>query len=85
MIKQYLCLADEPIKAIDAALNSRAGLDFLIERAKATVEIKEEYALPFKKVLAHKVLPLDCEKCARMYQDRIVPFLEDCRKELEKN
>lgn len=76
---------NEPIKAIDAALNSRAGLEFLIERVKATVEIKEEYALPFKKALAHKVLPLDCEKCARMYQDSIVPFLEDCRKELANN
>ena len=85
LIKLYLSQTNEPIKAIDTALNSRAGLEFLIERAKATVEIKEEYALPFKKALAHKVLPLDCEKCARMYQDSIVPFLEDCRKELEKN
>ena len=85
LIKLYLSQTNEPIKAIDTALNSRAGLEFLIEKAKASVEIKAEYALPFKKALAHKVLPLDCEKCARMYQDRIVPFLEDCRKELEKN
>ena len=37
LIKQYLCLIDEPIKAIDTALNSRAGLEFLIEKAKASV------------------------------------------------
>lgn len=85
LIKQYLCLIDEPIKAIDAALNSRAGLEFLIEKAKASVEIKDEYSHDIKKALAHIVLPLDCEKCARIYQDRLVPFLEDCRKELEKN
>ena len=85
LIKQYLCLTDEPIKAIDAALNSRAGLEFLIEKAKASVAIKDEYSHDIKKALAHIVLPLDCEKCARIYQDRLVPFLEDCRKELEKN
>ena len=85
LIKQYLCLIDEPIKAIDTALNSRAGLEFLIEKAKASVEIKDEYSHDIKKALAHIVLPLDCEMCARIYQDRLVPFLEDCRKELEKN
>ena len=85
LIKQYLCLTDEPIKAIDTALNSRAGLEFLIEKAKASVAIKDEYSHDIKKALAHIVLPLDCEKCARIYQDRLVPFLEDCRKELEKN
>ena len=85
LIKQYLCLTDEPIKAIDTALSSRAGLEFLIEKAKASVAIKDEYSHDIKKALAHIVLPLDCEKCARIYQDRLVPFLEDCRKELEKN
>ena len=85
LIKQYLCLTDEPIKAIDAALSSRAGLEFLIERAKAAVEIKDEYPHDFKKALAHQILPLDCEKCARLYQDRLMPFLEDCRKELANN
>lgn len=85
MIKLYLSQTNEPIKAIDAALNSRAGLEFLIEKAKASVEIKDEYSHDIKKALAHIVLPLDCEKCARIYQDRLVPFLEDCRKELEKN
>ena len=85
LIKHYLCMTDEPIRAIDAALSSRAGLEFLIEKAKAFVEIKDEYSHDLKKALAHIVLPLDCEKCARIYQDRLVPFLEDCRKELEKN
>lgn len=85
LIKLYLSQTNEPIKAIDAALNSRAGLEFLIEKAKAFVEIKDEYSHDIKKALAHIVLPLDCEKCARIYQDRLVPFLEDCRKELEKN
>ena len=41
LIKLYLSQTNEPIKAIDAALNSRAGLEFLIEKAKASVEIKE--------------------------------------------
>ena len=85
LIKQYLCLTDEPIKAIDAALSSRVGLEFLIESAKAAVEIKDEYPHDFKKALAHKILPLDCEKCARLYQDRLMPFLEDCRRELANN
>lgn len=85
LIKLYLSQTNEPIKAIDAALNSRAGLEFLIEKAKASVEIKDEYSHDIKKALAHIVLPLDCEKCARIYQDGLVPFLEDCRKELEKN
>ena len=85
LIKLYLSQTNEPIKAIDTALNSRAGLEFLIEKAKASVAIKDEYSQDIKKALAHKVLPLDCEKCARLYQDRLMPFLEDCRKELANN
>ena len=85
LIKLYLSQTNEPIKAIDAALNSRAGLEFLIEKAKASVEIKDEYSHDIKKALAHKILPLDCEKCARLYQDRLMPFLEDCRRELANN
>ena len=85
LIKLYLSQTNEPIKAIDTALSSRAGLEFLIEKSKASVAIKDEYSHDIKKALAHIVLPLDCEKCARIYQDRLVPFLEDCRKELEKN
>lgn len=49
------------------------------------LHMEYEYSHDIKKALAHIVLPLDCEKCARIYQDRLVPFLEDCRKELEKN
>ena len=37
LIKLYLSQTNEPIKAIDTALNSRAGLEFLIEKAKASV------------------------------------------------
>ena len=85
LIKLYLSQTNEPIRAIDMALNSRAGLEFLIEKAKASFAIKDEYSHDIKKALAHIVLPLDCEKCARIYQDGLVPFLEDCRKELEKN
>lgn len=85
LIRQYLREADEPIKAVNAALGSTAGLEYLLENAKASVEIKDTYSQPIKKALAHVILPLDCEKCARIYQDRLVPFLEDCRKELEKN
>lgn len=85
LIKLYLSQTNEPIKEIDTALSSRAGLEFLIEKAKTSVAIKDEYSHDIKKALAHIVLPLDCEKCARIYQDRLVPFLEDCRKELEKN
>ena len=85
LIKLYLSQTNEPIKAIDTALNSRAGLEFLIEKAKASVAIKDEYSHDIKKALAHKILPLDCEKCARLYQDRLMPFLEDCRRELANN
>ena len=85
LIKLYLSQTNEPIRAIDMALNSRAGLEFLIEKAKASVEIKDEYSHDIKKALAHKILPLDCEKCARLYQDRLMPFLEDCRRELANN
>ena len=42
LIKLYLSQTNEPIKAIDTALNSRAGLEFLIEKAKASVAIKDE-------------------------------------------
>ena len=85
LIKLYLSQTNEPIKAIDTALSSRAGLEFLIEKAKASVAIKDEYSHDIKKALAHKILPLDCEKCARLYQDRLMPFLEDCRRELANN
>lgn len=85
LIRQYLREADEPIKAVNAALGSTAGLEYLLENAKASVEIKDTYSQPIKKALAHVILPIDCKKCAYMYQDRLAPFLEDCRKELEKN
>ena len=44
LIKLYLSQTNEPIKAIDTALSSRAGLEFLIEKAKASVAIKDEYS-----------------------------------------
>ena len=37
LIKLYLSQTHEPNKAIATALNSRAGLEFLIEKAKASV------------------------------------------------
>ena len=82
LVKLYLNTADEPAKAVDRALNSKGGLEVFIENAKASVEIKEEYSKIVKKQLTRMLLTLNCEKCAEMYQDRLVPFLEDCRKEL---
>ena len=82
LIKLYLNTTEEPVKAVDKALSSKVGLEVLIENAKASVEIKEEYSKIVKKQLTRMLLTLNCEKCAEMYQDRLVPFLEDCRKEL---
>lgn len=82
LIKLYLNTTDEPVKAVDKALSSKVGLEVLIENAKASVEIKEEYSKIVKKQLTRMLLTLNCEKCAEMYQNRLVPFLEDCRKEL---
>ena len=82
LIKLYLNTTDEPVKTVDKALNSKVGLEVLIENAKDSVEIKEEYSKIVKKQLTRMLLTLNCEKCAEMYQDRLVPFLEDCRKEL---
>lgn len=82
LIKLYLNTTDEPVKAVDRALSSKVGLEVLIENAKTSVEIKEEYSEFIKKLLAIIAFELNCEKCAEMYQDRIKPFLEDCRREL---
>lgn len=82
LIKLYLNTTDEPVKAVEVALSSKAGLEKLMESAKASVKIEEEYSEFIKKLLAIIAFELNCEKCAEMYQGRLVPFLEDCRKEL---
>lgn len=51
LIKLYLNTTDEPVKAVDKALSSKAGLEMLIENAKASVKIEEEYSKSVKKKL----------------------------------
>lgn len=82
LIKLYLNTTAEPEKAVEAALSSRDGLEKLMENAKASVKIEEKYSEFIKKLLATMLIELKCKKCAELYQDRLVPFLEDCRKEL---
>ena len=53
-----------------------------MENAKASVKIEEEYSEFIKKLLATMLVELNCKKCAEILQGRMIPFLEDCRKEL---
>ena len=82
LIKLYLNTTAEPEKAVEAALSSRDGLEKLMENAKASVKIEEKYSEFIKKLLATMLIELNCKKCAEILQGRLIPFLEDCRKEL---
>ena len=82
LIKLYPNPTAEPEKAVVAALSSRDGLEKLVENAKASVKIEEEYSEFIKKLLATMLVELNCKKCAEILQGRLIPFLEDCRKEL---